>query len=218
MRRISLVRSIFRLAGEKTLYTTPLRPYFPSSKVTRRLLLVRAAPWSNPTGGGPMRWTVPICERTDRRAKPDKPVIGFRPHAAGRAARWFLENFPGDVAYAYKANSSRVPAGRAVRRGHPAFRRRLAPRDRGRGDDPRRAPALHASGQVAQRHPAGVRRVRRAQLRARQRGRAQEDPGGDRRLPRPHPVGARGRACARTARSRSSASSASPAPRRPACW
>jgi ornithine decarboxylase len=38
--------------------------------------------------------------------KPDQPVIGLRPHAAGRAARWFLENFPGDVAYAYKANSS----------------------------------------------------------------------------------------------------------------
>ncbi|MFM9938939.1 MAG: type III PLP-dependent enzyme [Hyphomicrobiaceae bacterium] len=38
--------------------------------------------------------------------RPEKPVVGFRPHAAGRAARWFLQNFPGDVAYAYKANSS----------------------------------------------------------------------------------------------------------------
>lgn len=38
--------------------------------------------------------------------KPDLPVIGVRPHAAGRAARWFLQHFPGDVAYAYKANSS----------------------------------------------------------------------------------------------------------------
>ncbi len=38
--------------------------------------------------------------------KPERPVIGVRPHAAGRAARWFLANFPGDVAYAYKANSS----------------------------------------------------------------------------------------------------------------
>ena len=38
--------------------------------------------------------------------KPDRPVIGLRPQAAGKAARWFLENFPGDVAYAYKANSS----------------------------------------------------------------------------------------------------------------
>ena len=38
--------------------------------------------------------------------KPDRPVIGLRPHAAGKAARWFLQHFPGDVAYAYKANSS----------------------------------------------------------------------------------------------------------------
>jgi len=38
--------------------------------------------------------------------KPERPVIGVRPHAAGRAARFFLGNFPGDVAYAYKANSS----------------------------------------------------------------------------------------------------------------
>src|SRR5262245_15449879 len=38
--------------------------------------------------------------------KPEKPVLAARPHAAARAARWFLDNFPGDVAYAYKANSS----------------------------------------------------------------------------------------------------------------
>ncbi len=38
--------------------------------------------------------------------RPDRPVLGLRPHAAARAARWFLQNFPGDVAYAYKANSS----------------------------------------------------------------------------------------------------------------
>jgi len=38
--------------------------------------------------------------------KPDIPVIGLRPHAAARAARWFIRHFPGDVAYAYKANSS----------------------------------------------------------------------------------------------------------------
>ncbi len=39
-------------------------------------------------------------------SKPDIPVIGVRPHAAARAARWFIEHFPGDVAYAYKATSS----------------------------------------------------------------------------------------------------------------
>lgn len=38
--------------------------------------------------------------------KPEGPVVCARPHAAARAARWFIENFDGDVAYAYKANSS----------------------------------------------------------------------------------------------------------------
>ncbi|MEN2494666.1 MAG: Lysine/ornithine decarboxylase [Hyphomicrobiaceae bacterium hypho_1] len=38
--------------------------------------------------------------------QPERPVFGLRPHAAGRAATWFLDNFPGEVAYAYKANSS----------------------------------------------------------------------------------------------------------------
>ncbi len=38
--------------------------------------------------------------------EPDRPTFGLRPHAAGRAARWFLEHFPGDVAYAVKANAS----------------------------------------------------------------------------------------------------------------
>jgi ornithine decarboxylase len=38
--------------------------------------------------------------------KPDLPVFAARPHAAGRAARFFTQNFPGEVAYAYKANSS----------------------------------------------------------------------------------------------------------------
>ena len=38
--------------------------------------------------------------------EPNRPVVCWRPHAAGRAARFFLKHFPGDVAYAYKANSS----------------------------------------------------------------------------------------------------------------
>ncbi len=38
--------------------------------------------------------------------RPDRPTFGLRPHAAGNAARWFLANFPGDVAYAVKANAS----------------------------------------------------------------------------------------------------------------
>ena len=38
--------------------------------------------------------------------QPDQPTFGLRPHAAGQAARWFLTHFPGDVAYAVKANAS----------------------------------------------------------------------------------------------------------------
>ncbi len=41
-----------------------------------------------------------------RAMKPERPVLAVRPHVAARAARWFLDNFPGDVAYAYKANNS----------------------------------------------------------------------------------------------------------------
>ena len=41
-----------------------------------------------------------------RTQKPERPVLGVRPHSAAKAARWFISNFPGDVAYAYKANSS----------------------------------------------------------------------------------------------------------------
>src|SRR5208283_2433131 len=36
----------------------------------------------------------------------DQPVIGVRLHAAKRAARWFVENFPGETLYAVKANDS----------------------------------------------------------------------------------------------------------------
>jgi ornithine decarboxylase len=37
-------------------------------------------------------------------SKPDLPVHCIRPRAAKTAAAWFLENFPGDVLYAVKAN------------------------------------------------------------------------------------------------------------------
>ena len=125
--------------------------------------------------------------------KPDRPVIGLRPQAAGKAARWFLENFPGDVAYAYKANSSVFLLGALYGAGIRHFDVASLPEIEDAATIP--GAQLHFMHPVksARRHPAGVRRVRRAQLRARQRGRAEEDPGGDRRLPRSHPVGARGR-------------------------
>ncbi len=50
--------------------------------------------------------TFPSASALIQARKPEKPIIGLRPQAAGRAARWFLANFPGDIAYAYKANST----------------------------------------------------------------------------------------------------------------
>jgi ornithine decarboxylase len=41
-----------------------------------------------------------------RHHRPERPVLCLRPHAAARAARWFLANFPGQVLYAAKANDS----------------------------------------------------------------------------------------------------------------
>ncbi len=41
-----------------------------------------------------------------RHRRPERPVLALRPHAAFRAANWFLANFPGRVLYAAKANDS----------------------------------------------------------------------------------------------------------------
>jgi ornithine decarboxylase len=41
-----------------------------------------------------------------RHRRPERPVLALRPHAAHRAASWFLANFPGRVLYAAKANDA----------------------------------------------------------------------------------------------------------------
>jgi len=41
-----------------------------------------------------------------RDAVVDRPVLGFRPRAAARAAKWFVDHFPGETLYAVKANDS----------------------------------------------------------------------------------------------------------------
>jgi ornithine decarboxylase len=41
-----------------------------------------------------------------RDRRPERPVLALRPHAALRAANWFLANFPGRVLYAAKANDA----------------------------------------------------------------------------------------------------------------
>jgi ornithine decarboxylase len=40
------------------------------------------------------------------REAPDGPIAIARPHRVSAAARWFRENFPGEVFYAVKANPS----------------------------------------------------------------------------------------------------------------
>jgi ornithine decarboxylase len=48
----------------------------------------------------------PTAAEVIRDVQLNRPVIGFRPHAAMRAARWFGDNFPGETLYAVKANDS----------------------------------------------------------------------------------------------------------------
>ena len=46
----------------------------------------------------------PNAQAVARTLRPDEPVILNRPHAATRAAKYFVDNFPGKVLYAVKAN------------------------------------------------------------------------------------------------------------------
>jgi ornithine decarboxylase len=50
--------------------------------------------------------TFPDADSVVRDLAPDEPVILNRPHAARRAARFFVERFPGKSLYAVKANPS----------------------------------------------------------------------------------------------------------------
>ena len=52
--------------------------------------------------------TFPDAPAVVRALTPDEPVILNRPHAAARAARFFVEKFPGRSLYAVKANPSPV--------------------------------------------------------------------------------------------------------------
>jgi len=48
----------------------------------------------------------PTAAEVIRSVPVDLPVLCQRPHAAMRAARWFLDNFPGETLYAVKANDA----------------------------------------------------------------------------------------------------------------
>ncbi|QYJ06525.1 type III PLP-dependent enzyme [Qipengyuania flava] len=50
--------------------------------------------------------TFPDAKAVVRALSPDEPIILNRPHAAARAARFFVEKFPGKSLYAVKANPS----------------------------------------------------------------------------------------------------------------
>ena len=56
-----------------------------------------------------------------RHRRPERPVLALRPHAARRAARWFLTNFPGRVLYAAKANYAPEIVGALVEAGVRSF-------------------------------------------------------------------------------------------------
>jgi ornithine decarboxylase len=56
-----------------------------------------------------------------RHRRPERPVLALRPHAAVRAANWFLANFPGRVLYAAKANDAPPIIGALVEAGIRAF-------------------------------------------------------------------------------------------------
>ncbi len=56
-----------------------------------------------------------------RDRRPERPVLALRPHAASRAAAWFLANFPGRVLYAAKANDARQVTDALVEAGVTAF-------------------------------------------------------------------------------------------------
>lgn len=56
-----------------------------------------------------------------RHRRPERPVLALRPHAASRAAAWFLANFPGRVLYAAKANDTPQVIDALVEAGIAAF-------------------------------------------------------------------------------------------------
>jgi ornithine decarboxylase len=56
-----------------------------------------------------------------RHRRPERPVLALRPHAARRAANWFLANFPGRVLYAAKANDAPPIIGALAEAGVRAF-------------------------------------------------------------------------------------------------
>jgi ornithine decarboxylase len=117
-----------------------------------------------------------------RHRRPERPVVALRPHAARRAANWFLANFPGRVLYAAKANDTPKIIEALVEAGIRSFDvaslveiERVAPI---------RDAELYFMNPVKSRG-AIVRAYRGQELRLRQRRGARQDRGRDRRRERP---------------------------------
>ncbi len=103
-----------------------------------------------------------------RERSPERPVALVRPDAVALAARWFQDNFKGDVLYAVKANPSPWVIKTLAANGVARVRRGLDPRDRaGGGACAGRAHGLHASGEEPHGDRPGLLRPRRAHLRVR---------------------------------------------------
>ena len=150
--------------------------------------------------------------------RPDVPVYCFRPEVLAADARAFVDAFPGRTAYAVKTNGEPMVLETLARRRHHLLRRRLARRVRG---GPRRRAegrvALHAPGQVADRHPPGARQIPHPHARPRPRGRGRQDPA-HRARPRSRPGGdhpVRPARRARPRRLRAVARSSAPRPATP---
>ena len=97
--------------------------------------------------------TYPDASAVIRATSPDQPVILNRPHAARRAARFFIEKFPGRTLYAVKANPSADLLRVLWDAGVTHYDVASIAEVRLVRDPPQGHPVLHASGQNRQRNP-----------------------------------------------------------------
>ncbi len=107
----------------------------------------------------------PDAQTVAQTLAPDEPVVLNRPHAAARAARFFVERFAGKSLYAVKANPSpellRILWDNGIAHYDVAS---IAEVRLTRATLPRGHAVLHASGQDVARHSRGVFPARRAYL------------------------------------------------------
>ncbi len=136
-----------------------------------------------------MGWTFSLLPRSfSVIIAPTGRSLRLRPQAANRAARWFLANFPGRVLYAAKANDAAPIMDALVQAGINAFDVASLVEIERMAAFP--GAELYFMNPVKSRVGDQTRlsRVRDQKLRLRQRGRARQDPRGDREGEGPHPL------------------------------